>query len=101
MRDLLFLSLFSPLTLLSLVHPWSGLLTFGWIAFLKPHALLWTFAAQIPFNLVIAVTTAFGLAFSKEKKTATFDLTAGLMVALVAVAALSTVFSLAPAASQV
>ncbi len=40
MRDLLFLSVFSPLTLLSLIHPWTGLLTFGWIAFLKPHAFL-------------------------------------------------------------
>ena len=101
MRDLLFLSVFSPLTLLSLIHPWSGLLTFGWIAFLKPHALLWTFATQIPFNLIIAVTTALGWAFSKEKKAATFDLTAGLLVALVAIAALSTFFSLTPATSQV
>ncbi len=101
MRDLLFLSVFSPLTLLSLVHPWSGLLTFGWIAFLKPHALIWSFAAQVPFNLVIAVTTALGWAISKDKKAVAFDLTAGLLLALVAVAALSTFFSLTPAASQV
>lgn len=101
MRDLLLLSIFSPLTLLSLVHPWSGLLTFGWIAFLKPHSLLWSFAAQIPFNLVIAITAAIGWAFSKEKKTFTIDLTAALMIALVAVAALSTAFSLAPEVSEV
>lgn len=101
MRDLLFLSVFSPVTLLSLIHPWSGLLAFGWIAFLKPHALIWTFAAQVPFNLVIAVTTALGWALSRDKKAVNFDLTAGLLVALVVVAALSTFFSLAPAASQV
>lgn len=101
MRDLLFLSVFSPLTLLSLVHPWSGLLTFGWIAFLKPHTLLWSVAGQLPFNLVIAVTTALGWSISKEKKGFKIDLTTGLIIALVAVAALSTAFSLVPAASQV
>ena len=101
MRDLLFLSVFSPLTLLSLVHPWSGLLTFGWIAFLKPHALLWSVAGQLPFNLVIAVTTALGWSISKEKKAFKIDLTTGLIIALVAVAALSTAFSLTPASSQV
>ncbi|MEM9628485.1 MAG: putative O-glycosylation ligase, exosortase A system-associated [Pseudomonadota bacterium] len=101
MRDLLFLSVFSPLALLSLIHPWSGLLAFGWIAFLKPHMLIWSFAAQIPFNLIIAVTTAIGLAISKEKKIPTFDLTAGLLVALVVIAALSTTVSLAPEISEV
>ena len=100
MRDLLFLSVFSPLTLLSLIHPWSGLLAFGWIAFLKPHSLLFTSAGQIPFNLVIAVTMALGWTISKERKTVQVDLTTGLIIALVAVAALSTFFSLAPEASQ-
>jgi probable O-glycosylation ligase (exosortase A-associated) len=100
MRDLLFVSLFSPLLALSLAHPWSGLLTFGWIAFLKPHSMLFTFASDIPFNLIIAVATAVGWAISKEKKTVPFDLTAKLMVALVVIAAVSTAFSLAPLASQ-
>ncbi|MDH3664518.1 MAG: putative O-glycosylation ligase, exosortase A system-associated, partial [Alphaproteobacteria bacterium] len=101
MRDLLFLSVFSPLTLLSLVHPWSGLLAFGWIAFLKPHSMLFTMAGQIPFNLVVALTTALGWMVSKEKKTVQFDLTAGLILALIAITALSTAFSLSPGASQV
>ena len=101
MRDLLFLSVFSPLTMLSLVHPWSGLLAFGWIAFLKPHSMIWSFAAHIPFNLVIAVTTTIGWAFSSsEKKKIEIDLTAGLILALVLVAALSTAFSLTPDVSQ-
>ncbi|MGI9419984.1 MAG: putative O-glycosylation ligase, exosortase A system-associated [Geminicoccaceae bacterium] len=101
MRDLLFLSIFSPLTLLSLVHPWSGLLTFGWIAFLKPHTFIFSFAAQVPFNLVIAISTALGWAISREKKSFQLDLTAALIIALVAVTALSTAVSLAPAESQV
>ena len=100
MRDLLFLSIFSPLTLLSLVHPWSGLLTFGWIAFLKPHSMIWAFATQIPFNLIIAITTTIGWAFSREKKTFKIDLTAALFIALVVVAAVSTVFSLTPDVSK-
>jgi len=101
MRDLLFLSIFSPVTLLSLIHPWSGLLAFGWIAFLKPHSLIWSFATQIPFNLVIAITTAVGWAFSREKKAFQIDLTVGLVIALVGIAALSTAFSLTPEVSQV
>jgi probable O-glycosylation ligase (exosortase A-associated) len=101
MRDLLFVSIFSPLMLLSLIHPWSGLLTFGWIAFLKPHSMLFAFAAQVPFNLVIAVTTAIGWAFSKERKRIEIDLTALLFMALIAVAALSTAFSLMPEVSQI
>jgi len=100
MRDLLFVSLFSPLLALSFAHPWSGLLTFGWIAFLKPHALLFSFASQIPFNLIIAITTAIGWSVSKEKKTIPLDLTAILMIGLIAIAAISTAFSLAPSVSQ-
>jgi probable O-glycosylation ligase (exosortase A-associated) len=101
MRDLLFLSLFAPLPLLSLVHPWSGLLAFGWIAFLKPQAQLWSFAADVPFNLIIAITTALGWAVSRERKTFSLDLTTALIIALVAIAAFSTFTSLAPAISKV
>ncbi len=101
MRDLLFVSIFSPLMLLSLIHPWSGLLTFGWIAFLKPHSMLFSFAAQVPFNLIIAIATAIGWAFSKERKGFEIDLTAILFMALIAVAALSTAFSLMPEASEI
>jgi len=101
MRDLLFLSIFSPVTLLSLIHPWSGLLAFGWIAFLKPHSMIWSFATQIPFNLVIAITTAIGWVFSREKKSFEIDLTTCLFIALVLIAALSTALSLAPEISEV
>ena len=76
-------------------------MTFGWIAFLKPHSLIWSFAAQIPFNLVIAVTTTIGWALSRdEKKNIDVDLTAVLILVLVLVAALSTAFSLTPDVSQ-
>ncbi|MGI9510653.1 MAG: putative O-glycosylation ligase, exosortase A system-associated [Geminicoccaceae bacterium] len=101
MRDLLFLSIFSPVTLLSLIHPWSGLLAFGWVAFLKPQSMIWAFAAHIPFNLVIAVTTAIGWVFSREKKSIEIDLTTWLFIALVLIAGLSTAFSLAPEVSKV
>jgi probable O-glycosylation ligase (exosortase A-associated) len=100
MRDLLLLSIFSPLTLLSLVHPWGGLLTFGWIAFVKPHTMIWSFASEMSFNLVIAVTTAIGWAVSREKKSFKLDLTAALLIALTLSVALSTTFSLVPEASK-
>lgn len=101
MRDLLFLSIFSPVTLLSLIHPWSGLVAFGWIAFLKPQSMIWAFAAHVPFNLVIAITTAIGWVFSRERKSFEIDLTTWLFFAFVLIAALSTAFSLTPEVSKV
>jgi probable O-glycosylation ligase (exosortase A-associated) len=100
MRDLIFVSFFTPLPLLSLIHPWSGLLAFGWIAFVKPQSLLWSFAADVPFNLIIAISTALGWAFSKDKKRFDIDLTTILIILLVVIAALSTLFSLAPETSR-
>ena len=76
MRDLLFVLIFSPLVLLSLIRPWSGLLTFSWIAFLKPQSILMSLGTQVPFTLIIAITTTIGWALSKERKGFEIDLTA-------------------------
>lgn len=100
MQDLLFISIFFPLMLLSLIQPWSGLLSYGWIVFLEPESQLFSFAAEVPFSLIIAFTTALGWAFAKEKKSFEVDLTTMLFVALMIVTALSTANSLMLSTSE-
>ncbi|MGI9433258.1 MAG: putative O-glycosylation ligase, exosortase A system-associated [Geminicoccaceae bacterium] len=100
MRDLIFVSFFTPLPLLSLIHPWSGLLACGWVAFLKPQSFLWSFAGEIPFNLIIALSTALGWTFSRESKKFDIDLTTLLLGAFILVIGISTFFSLTPTTSH-
>ncbi|MEM9440172.1 MAG: putative O-glycosylation ligase, exosortase A system-associated [Pseudomonadota bacterium] len=100
MHDFLFISILPPLILLSLFHPWSGLLVFGWIVILKPESLLFSLAAEMSLSLIIATTTAVSWAFSKERKSFDVDLTTILFIALASAAALSTATSLTPDASE-
>ncbi len=96
MRDALFLLGFVPLPLLALASPWLGLLAWGWIAFQQPHRALWGFAADLPYNLIIAGATLLGWLLSRERKAPQLDLTSLLLLLFGAAIALSTTFSLAP-----
>ncbi len=94
MRDIAFSLVFSLLSMVSLVNPFAGLLSWGWIAFALPSSSLWGFAATLPANLIIAVTTIAGWAISANKNAYRFDRMMILLLLLAGVIALSTAFSL-------
>ena len=94
MRDIVFSLIFALLSMISLVNPFAGLLSWGWIAFALPSSSLWGFAAALPANLIIAVTTIAGWAISADKNAYRLDRTMIILLLLAGVVALSTVFSL-------
>ena len=52
-----------------LVHPWIGILVWTWLGFMNPHRLAWGFATSMPFAMMVALTTMFAIAISREPKT--------------------------------
>jgi putative inorganic carbon (HCO3(-)) transporter len=99
MRDAVFFLVFLPMPFASFLYPWCGLLLWCWIAFAGPQRDLWSFAAGIPYNEIIAIATLAGWALSREKKSIPIDATAILLLLLAILLAVSTAVSLAPEAS--
>lgn len=99
MRDLAFSLVFAALSAISLVNPFAGLLSWGWISFAQPSSSLWGFAALIPANLIIAVTTMTGWGLSSSRASFRVDRTFVLLLLLAGIIALSTAFSLSHEAS--
>jgi putative inorganic carbon (HCO3(-)) transporter len=100
MRDAVFFLVFLPMPFASFLYPWCGLLLWCWIAFAGPQRDLWSFAAGIPYNEIIAIATLAGWALSREKKSIPIDATAILLLLLAIVLGVSTAASLAPAVSM-
>ena len=94
MRDIAFSLVFSALAAISLINPFAGLMSWGWISFALPSSSLWGFATLIPANLIIAITTMIGWLLSASKRSFRVDQTVLLLFLLAAVIALSTAFSL-------
>ncbi|MGI9450620.1 MAG: putative O-glycosylation ligase, exosortase A system-associated [Geminicoccaceae bacterium] len=94
MRDIAFSLILAALSAISLVNPFAGMLSWGWITFALPSSSLWGFAAQIPANLIIAIATIIGWVLQANKINAQADRTLILLLLLASAIALSTAFSL-------
>ncbi|MBP1202571.1 putative O-glycosylation ligase (exosortase A-associated) [Duganella sp. 1411] len=69
MRDILVtLIVFASLPLI-VKNPVNGVLMWIWISVMNPHTQGWGFATTFPFAFIIAVTTIFSLAISRQPKT--------------------------------
>ena len=51
-----------------LKRPWIGILMWTWLGFMNPHRLAWGFSTEMPFAMIVAVTTMISLWKSKEPK---------------------------------
>jgi probable O-glycosylation ligase (exosortase A-associated) len=49
-------------------RPYIGVLVWTWISFMNPHRLTWGFAYDMPFALIVALVTLFGMLLSREPK---------------------------------
>lgn len=99
MRDIAFSFVLAALSAISLVNPFAGLLSWGWVSFSLPSSSLWGFASLLPANLIIALTTITGWILSSGRLAIRTDRALTLLLMLSFVLALSTVFSLAHEAS--
>jgi probable O-glycosylation ligase (exosortase A-associated) len=68
MRDILFTVIVLGSLPVILFRPYVGILVFAWLGYFNPQKLSWGFATDIPFSLMVALTTLVALAFSNERK---------------------------------
>ena len=68
MRDIaVTLAVFGSLPFI-LRWPWTGILVWTWLGFMNPHRLAWGFAVNLPFAMIVALTTLVALLISREPK---------------------------------
>ncbi|MDH3281395.1 MAG: putative O-glycosylation ligase, exosortase A system-associated, partial [Gammaproteobacteria bacterium] len=68
MRDLFVTAVIFASLPFILYRPYIGVLVWTWLAYMNPHKLAWGFATEMPFALIIAVTTLFAFFISREPK---------------------------------
>lgn len=68
MRDIAVTGVLGVLILITLGRPDIGVLTWTWVSMMNPHRLTFGFAYDLPFAMMIAVSTAIGLLFYRGKK---------------------------------
>lgn len=68
MRDILLTLIVAALLPMALWRPAIGAYLWAWISIMNPHMLTFGFARTVPFALLVAVTTALGFIFTKDRK---------------------------------
>lgn len=49
-------------------QPYIGIMAWSWLGYMNPHRLCWSFAVNMPFAQIVAISLLIGLLFSKEEK---------------------------------
>jgi probable O-glycosylation ligase (exosortase A-associated) len=68
MRDIIVTALVFGSIPFILRRPWFGILVWTWLGFMNPHKQCWGFAREMPFAMIIALTTLVAMLISKEAK---------------------------------
>lgn len=90
MRDLLItLIVFGSIPFI-LRRPYIGVLVWSWLGYMNPHRLTWGFAYNMPFSMVIAITTLVAVVFYKGPKRLPQSPVVWLLIAFVAWISVST-----------
>jgi probable O-glycosylation ligase (exosortase A-associated) len=63
MRDIAVTLIIVGLIPFILKYPWIGVLVFAWLSLFNPYGFAWGFALDIPFVMIVAVTTLVGMLF--------------------------------------
>ena len=99
MRDLLLtLIVFGSIPFI-IVRPHIGILMWCWISFMNPHRLVYGFAWNFPFAMVIAVVTIAAWLVSKESKKLPGDAISVSLLLLLIWTNVTTAFALSPDAA--
>lgn len=49
-------------------QPYLGVLVWSWLGYMNPHRLGWSFATEMPYAQIVALTTLFAMMISREAK---------------------------------
>ena len=97
MRDVvLTLVIFGTLPFI-LKRPYIGVLVWTWIGFMNPHRLTWSFAYDMPFAMIVALTTLVSLLLSREPKKIPWTRETILLLIFLAWLLLTTFYAIYPA----
>lgn len=66
LRDLIVTAIVFGAIPFVLRHPYIGILVFSWLGYMNPHRLAWGFAYDMPFSMIVALTTMAAMIFHKE-----------------------------------
>jgi probable O-glycosylation ligase (exosortase A-associated) len=66
MRDIVLTLLVCGSLPLILRYPWIGVLAFAWLSLVNPYAYTWGFAKNIPWVMIVAVTTMMGMVLHRR-----------------------------------
>jgi probable O-glycosylation ligase (exosortase A-associated) len=100
MRDLFVtMAVFGSLPFI-LKRPYIGVLMWAWIGYMNPHRLSWGFATDFPFAMIVAITTLFGMLFSKETKRIPWTGETIVLLMFIAWMGVTTAFAFHPALAQ-
>lgn len=100
MRDIPLLLGFLIMTPMIMTRPYLGVLAWCWTALLVPNTYIYGFASAIRFNLWIALVTLLAWPFASKPKAIPLNATSILLGSLLIWATISSVFSVAPLASD-
>lgn len=96
MRDLVLTAFILSLIPLALLRPWIGAIAYFWISLMSPHKMTWSYAATLPFALIIGVATLIGLVITRDKKSIPWSPELILVSILAFYFTLTTFFAWAP-----
>ncbi len=84
MRGLIFFVVFFALLPIVFKRPYVGILMWYWVSLMNPHRVIYGFAADIPYAMLVAVVTlgSWLLLHSEEPKALVRDRTTFLLIAL-------------------
>lgn len=94
MRDIAVFIGFAAMLPFAFGRPFIGVLLWAWTALLVPNAYVYSFAAAIPYNMVVAIITLVMLGVSSEPVVFKMNRTVGLLLLFFAWATVSTIFTI-------
>jgi probable O-glycosylation ligase (exosortase A-associated) len=48
--------------------PWIGIMVWSWIGYMNPHRLVWGFARDLPWAMLVAISTFAGILLAKDEE---------------------------------
>lgn len=100
MRDyLVTLLIFGSLPFI-LARPYIGVLVWSWISYMNPHRLTWSFAYDMPFAKIVAITLFVSLLFSRDVRRPPLTGLTFIWLMFIVWMAITTAFAIFPSVAQ-
>lgn len=101
LRSIFFSAVFLGLAPLTFVSPFVGVMLWTWLSIMAPQELIWGFAADIRWGLIIGLITIVAWLISRERKSITPNLVTTLVLFFSLWITITTQFAYVPEAADV